>query len=193
MSEPPAEYVSRAGHKLAAALDTFAIDPAGLVCADFGSHVGGFVDCLLQRGAARVFAIDPGYGVLDYRLRKSERVVVCERTNALRFTCPQPCDLITIDVGWTPQRLILPAARRSLKPDGRVITLVKPHYEAPKDWLRGGVLPAERMDEVLNTCRADATETGWRIAGEVESPITGHGGNVEWLWLLESRGGDSRV
>lgn len=177
-------YVSRSGLKLHAALRAFGLDVSGHVCADFGSQVGGFVDCLLQHGAMKVYAVEPGYGVLDYRLRKDERVVVCERTNALRFTCPEPCDLVTIDVGWTPQRLILPAARRALKPGGVVITLVKPHYEAPQVWLRSGVLPSGRLDEVLATCRADVSELGWRIDQEVESPIAGHGGNVERLWLL---------
>ena len=170
------------------ALQAFALDITSYVCADFGSHVGGFVDCLLQHGAAKVYAVEPGYGVLDYRLRQDERVVVCERTNALRFTCPEPCDLVTIDVGWTPQRLILPAARRALKPEGAVITLVKPHYEAPKQWLRGGVLRTGRLDEVLATCRADVVELGWEIRQEIESPLPGHGGNVEWLWLLRAAG-----
>jgi 23S rRNA (cytidine1920-2'-O)/16S rRNA (cytidine1409-2'-O)-methyltransferase len=184
----PPQYVSRSGHKLRAALQAFGLDVAGYVCADFGSHVGGFVDCLLQHGAAKVYAVEPGYGVLDYRLRTDERVVVCERTNALRFTCPEPCDLVTIDAGWTPQRLILPAARRALKPEGTVITLVKPQYEAPKEWLRGGVLPPERLDEVLNTCRRDVADLGWGIRQEVESPLPGHGGNVERLWLLGALG-----
>jgi 23S rRNA (cytidine1920-2'-O)/16S rRNA (cytidine1409-2'-O)-methyltransferase len=184
MSEDAERFVSRGGLKLDAALQAFELDVTGYVCADFGSHVGGFVDCLLQQGAAKVYAVEPGYGVLDDRLRKDDRVVVCERTNALRFTRPEPCDLVTIDVGWTPQRLILPAARRALKAEGRVVTLVKPHYEAPQRWLRGGVLPAERLDEVLATCRTDVSDLGWTIDRELKSPLAGHGGNVEWLWLL---------
>jgi len=188
MTSEQRDYASRSGHKLHAALAAFGVDVAGLVCTDFGSHVGGFVDCLLHHDAAKVYAVEPGYGVLDLRLRNDPRVVVCERTNALRFTCPEPCDLITIDVGWTAQRLVLPAARRALKPAGTVITLVKPHYEAPKNWLRRGVLPAQRMDEVLATCRTDVTEQGWEIAGELQSPLPGHGGNVEWLWRLRRVG-----
>ncbi|HUU85762.1 MAG TPA: SAM-dependent methyltransferase [Phycisphaerae bacterium] len=185
MTDEACPYVSRGGVKLEAALRAFDVNPASWVCADFGSHVGGFVDCLLQHGAARVYAVEPGYGVLDYRLRNDPRVVVCERTNALEFSCPEPCDLVTIDVGWTQQRLILPAARRCLKAEaGRVITLVKPQYEAPQNWLRGGVLPAERLEEVHETCRADVRELGWQIVSETESPLTGHGGNVEHLWLL---------
>jgi 23S rRNA (cytidine1920-2'-O)/16S rRNA (cytidine1409-2'-O)-methyltransferase len=184
MTDAAPQYVSRAGLKLHAALKAFGLDVTGRLCADFGSQVGGFVDCLLQHGAAKVYAVEPGYGVLAYRLRQDERVVVCERTNALHFNCPEPCDLVTIDVGWTPQRLILPAARRALKHDGAVVTLVKPHYEAQEEWLRGGVLPPERLDEVLAVCRTDVGELGYSIAGEIESPLPGHAGNLERLWLL---------
>lgn len=178
-------FVSRAGLKLDAALRAFDLNAAGLICADFGSHTGGFVDCLLRRGAARVYAVDPGYGVLDYRLRRDPRVIVCERTNALQWLAPEPCDLVTIDVGWTPQRLILPSARRALRvPQGCVVTLVKPHYEADKSLLRNGVLPADALPGVLAQVRADCAAGYWRIAMELESPILGHGGNREFLWLL---------
>ncbi len=184
MPEPGIPYVSRAGLKLEAALRAFQLEVNGWTCADFGSHTGGFVDCLLQHGAARVFAVDPSYGVLDYRLRRDPRVVVFERTNALRFVAPEPCDLVTIDVGWTAQRLILPAARRCLKPDGRVLTLVKPQYEARPEELRAGVLPDESRAAVLATCRTDVRTLGWQILAELESPIRGHGGNTEFVWLL---------
>lgn len=177
-------YVSRGGQKLEAALRAFGLDVAGLVCADLGSHVGGFVDCLLRRGAARVYAVEPGYGVLDYRLRRDPRVVVCERTNALEFRCPEPCDLATIDVGWTPQRLIVAAAERMLRPGGQVITLIKPQYEAPREWVRGGVLATEHVDEVLRMCRGDLEELGWTVRSQIRSPIPGRGGNVEHFWLL---------
>src|SRR5512139_1290565 len=96
MPEEACPYVSRGGLKLAAALREFQLEPAGWICADFGSHVGGFVDCLLQHGAAKVYAVETGYGVLDYGLRRDPRVVVCERTNALHYVCPEPCDLVTI-------------------------------------------------------------------------------------------------
>lgn len=177
-------YVSRGGVKLAAALHAFGLDPTGWVCADLGSHVGGFVDCLLQHGAAKVYAVEPGYGVLDYRLRRDARVVVCERTNALHFVCPEPCDLVTIDVGWTPQRLVLPPARRYLQAGGSVVALVKPQYEAPPDWLADGVVPVDRLPAVCDTCRADVRGAGWQIAGECDSPLRGQGGNAEYLWLL---------
>lgn len=182
-----AHHVSRAGEKLDAALRTFQLDVAGWICVDFGSHVGGFVDCLLQHRAARVYAVEPGYGVLAYRLRTHPRVVVCERTNALTYVSPEPADLVTIDVGWTPQRLILPAARRCLKPAGQVLTLVKPQYEAPPDSRAAGVVKAERLPDVLAACRRDVTDLGWHINGETESPLRGHGGNVEYLWLLVPR------
>lgn len=185
MPDEPCRYVSRAGVKLEAALQAFKLDVAGWTCADFGSHAGGFVDCLLQHGAARVYAIDPGYGVLDYRLRRDPRVFVCERTNALHYVCPEPCDLVTIDVGWTPQRLILAPARRCLRPaSGRVLSLIKPQYEAPKEWLEGGVVVVDRLAAVQETCRREVRELGWQIAGEIESPLRGHGGNVEFVWLL---------
>ena len=187
MSDAGSRYVSRGGDKLAAAIDRFSIDVRGLIACDLGSHAGGFVDCLLQHGAARVHAVDPGYGVLDYRLRKNSRVVVHERTNALRFFCPEQCDIVTIDVGWTAQRLILPAAQRALKTDGKVVSLIKPHYEAGPSQLDGGVLPRERLPGVLAQCRKDIIQLGWTILAETESPITGHGGNIECLWLLKRR------
>lgn len=179
-------YASRGGLKLAAALDAFQVQPAGKVCVDLGSHAGGFVDVLLRRGARCVHAVDTGYGVLDYRLRSDPRVVVHERQNALSYVCSEPAELVTIDVGWTPQRLVLTAARRSLAPGASIVTLIKPHYEAPRAWLRGGVLPPERLDEVLNACRGDMRDAGWEICGELASPITGHGGNAEWLLHLRS-------
>jgi 23S rRNA (cytidine1920-2'-O)/16S rRNA (cytidine1409-2'-O)-methyltransferase len=184
MPDIPCPYVGRGGLKLEAALRAFALDVQDAVCIDFGSHAGGFVDCLLKHGAARVHAVDPGSGVLDYTLRRDPRVVVHERANALKFSPPEPADLVTIDVGWTPQRLVLPAARRALKPAGRVITLIKPQYEADQAQLRGGRVLDEQLDLVLGQCRSDITELGWRIAGETESPIRGHGGNREFLWLL---------
>lgn len=135
-------FVSRAGQKLDHALTTFALDVAGFVCADLGCNVGGFTDCLLRRGASRVYAVDTGYGVLDYRLRKDPRVVVMERTNALHLHLPQPVQLVCIDVAWTRQHHILPAARQLLPPfeQGQIISLIKPHYEADARLLRGGVL-----------------------------------------------------
>src|SRR4051812_41907047 len=117
-------FVSRAGEKLDHALNTFGLDVASLSCADLGSNAGGFVDCLLQRGAAKVYAVETGYGVLEWKLRKDPRVVVMERTNAMHVTLPEAVGLITIDVAWTKQQHILPAARRLVSSDGNVVTLI---------------------------------------------------------------------
>ena len=188
MSHPDSKYASRGGLKLEAALDHFKLDPAGWTCADFGSNVGGFVDCLLQRGAAKVYALDTAYGVLDYRLRRTERVVVMERTNALHAELPEPVDLVTIDTGWTRQQHILPAAARATKTAGRVLTLVKPHYEAPPELLKAGVLDPEHIDSVLQKVRQIVRDLDWLIKGEYLCPVPGQAGNRE-VWLLLSRQG----
>jgi 23S rRNA (cytidine1920-2'-O)/16S rRNA (cytidine1409-2'-O)-methyltransferase len=180
----PGRDVSRGAVKLEAAIAAFAVQPEGMVCADLGSNVGGFVQCLLRHGAARVYSVDTGYGVFDYTLRKNDRVVVMERTNALHVVLPEPLDLVTIDVGWTRQRHILPAALRMLKPDGRILSLVKPHYEAPREWLRRGVLPPEKVPAVVTTVRSSLHELGVECLGQIDSPIPGHSGNREVLFYL---------
>jgi 23S rRNA (cytidine1920-2'-O)/16S rRNA (cytidine1409-2'-O)-methyltransferase len=182
------DSVSRAGYKLEGAMRQLQVDPAGCVCADLGSNVGGFVDCLLRHGAAKVYAIDTGYGTLAWKLRRDPRIVVMERTNAMHAALPEPVDLVTIDVGWTRQHHILPAAARMLKPAGRVLTLVKPHYEAPTNLLRDGVLPAEHLATVVGQVRRQIREMGWTITGECPSPLPGAAGNREvWLLLTASR------
>ncbi|GMU20104.1 MAG: hypothetical protein AMXMBFR13_02040 [Phycisphaerae bacterium] len=178
-------YASRSGHKLAAALDAFEVDPAGYVCADLGCNVGGFTDCLLQCGAAKVYAIDTGYGALAWKLRTDPRVVVLERTNAMHVILPEPVDLVTIDVGWTPQHRILPNALKLLKPDGRVITLIKPHYEADRKQLRGGVLPAEEVAGVLQAVSQRLASAGITLTHAIQSPVAGQKGNLEWLAVAE--------
>jgi len=177
-------YVSRAGLKLEAALRHFCIDPAGWVCADLGSNVGGFVDCLLRQGAAKVYAVDTAYGELAWKLRRDPRVVVRERTNALHVQLPEPVDLVTVDVGWTRQHLILPQARTLLKPGGRIVTLIKPHYEADRRLLRGGVLPDEQVETVVAEVRARLEPLGILLADWCESPLRGQGGNREFLGLV---------
>src|ERR1700742_400014 len=129
-------FVSRAGQKLDYGIAHFKLRIDGAVCADLGCSTGGFVDCLLQRGAGKVYAVDTGYGVLDWKLRNDPRVVVMERTNAMHVSLPEQVDWVSIDVAWTKQKRILPAAKAILKPDGRVITLIKPHYEAAASDLR---------------------------------------------------------
>ena len=177
-------FASRAGAKLDHALTTFGLDVAGLVCADFGCSTGGFTDCLLVRGAAKVYAVDTGYGVLDYRLRKDARVVVMERTNAMHVELPEPVDLVTVDASWTRQKNILPSARRALKAGGPVVTLIKPHYEAERAALLKGILPESRVDGVVEAVRVDIEAAGFAVVQMVRSPILGGKGNVEVLALL---------
>jgi 23S rRNA (cytidine1920-2'-O)/16S rRNA (cytidine1409-2'-O)-methyltransferase len=180
-------FSSRAGAKLDHALTTFAIDVKDLVCADLGCSTGGFTDCLVQRGAKRVYAVDTGYGVLDYKLRKDSRVVVMERTNAMHVQLPEPVSVISIDVAWTKQRYILPAAKRLLSPRGQIVTLIKPHYEADRTLLRNGLLPAEQLPAVVAGVTAEIASMGFVIAGVVDSPIKGSGGNAEVLaWLMSA-------
>jgi 23S rRNA (cytidine1920-2'-O)/16S rRNA (cytidine1409-2'-O)-methyltransferase len=185
-SVPTRPYVSRGGNKLAFALDHFGVDCAGWVCADLGSHTGGFVDCLLQRGAARVYAIDTGYGVLAWKLRKDNRVVVMERTNALHATLPEPVSLVTIDVAWTRQHLILPAAIRMLGETGTILSLIKPHYEAQPDRLHHGVLPDDRFDETMQDITRRLDGVGLRFEAVAECPLRGHGGNRECWGLVRN-------
>jgi len=188
MQEPqPNRPVSRAAAKLEAALAAFSVDPTGWVCADLGCNVGGFVQCLLHHGAVRVYAMDTGYGALDYTLRKDSRVVVMERTNALYASLPEKMNLITIDVGWTRQHHVLPAAKRMLANDGRIITLVKPQYEASPKWLRGGVLPPDKVPVVVETVRNSLDELGLHLLGEIDSPLPGQSGNREVLFYLRAR------
>jgi 23S rRNA (cytidine1920-2'-O)/16S rRNA (cytidine1409-2'-O)-methyltransferase len=181
-------FVSRAGEKLDHALDAFALDVAGFVCADFGSNTGGFTDCLLQRGATKVYAIDTGYGVLEWKLRKDPRVITMERTNAMHVQLPETVDLVTIDVAWTKQRNILPAARRAMKDSGRVVTLIKPHYESDPALLHRGVLPADAVAGVVDAVRTDIAGAGFELDRTVTSPILGAKGNIEVLALLRPQG-----
>ena len=179
-------FVSRGGDKLDAAIDAFNIDPTGWICADLGCNVGGFTDCLVSRGAARVYAVDTGYGELAWTLRRDERVVVMERTNALHVELPEPVQLITIDVAWTRQHLILPVARSLLTDGGTIITLIKPHYEAKQSDLRGGVLPEEKINDILNATTHRLSETGIQLTAMMPSPIRGQKGNREYLALLKT-------
>lgn len=180
------DFVSRGGLKLEHALATFAVDVAGLVCADFGCSTGGFTDCMLRRGAAKVFAVDTGYGVLDYKLRKDPRVVVRERSNAMHVDLGERVHFITVDASWTKQNKILPNVAKQLKPDGRVVTLIKPHYEADPKLLRKGVLPTELIDDVVANVRQQIEASGFVVDATTPSPILGSGnqGNVEILALL---------
>ena len=181
----PQTYVTRAGDKLAFALTHFGLDPTGLVCADLGCHAGGFTDCLLQHGAARIYAVDTGHHVLDWKLRTDPRVVVMERTNALYLRLPEPVDLVTVDVGWTPQRRVIPVALRLLRCGGAVVSLLKPHYEAsPRERVGGRVRP-EALQAVVQRVLEEIKQAGGLLEGVVESPIRGEKGqNTEYLVLI---------
>ena len=180
--------MTRAGEKLAFALDHFGLSPSGLVCADLGCHAGGFTDCLLQRGAARVYAVDTGRNILDWNLRTDPRVVVMERTNALHVELPEPVDLVTVDVGWTPQRLIVPHALRLLRPGGAVISLIKPHYEASAAERKGGRVREEFLEAVVERVVEGLREFG-EVCGPVESPLRGgKGGNREFFVVVRHGG-----
>ena len=185
----PLPYVSRGGVKLAAALNAFALDVAGLVAVDVGASTGGFTDCLLQRGAARVYAVDVGYGQLAWKLRSDPRVVVLERTN-IRSLEQLPggvlVDLAVIDASFIGLALVLPATLRLLRPGGEVVALVKPQFEAGVDDVgKGGVVRDARVHRrVLEEVVVTAHDLGLAVAGLTVSPLRGPAGNVEFLiWL----------
>ncbi len=181
-------YASRGGYKLAAALDAFGLDVAGWIAADVGASTGGFTDCLLQRGAVRVYAIDVGYGQLAWNLQQDERVIMMDRTNARYLeSLAEPVDLATIDVSFISLRLILPAVRGWLRPGGQIVALIKPQFEAGREQVgKGGVVRDPAVHRaVLEEITAWAESHGLGLMGLVRSPITGPAGNVEFLahWL----------
>jgi len=178
------DYVSRAGQKLEHAIRTFSLDPSGWICADLGCSTGGFTDCMLQHGAKRVYAVDTGYGVLDWKLRKDPRVVVMERINAMHVQLPEAVDLATIDVAWTRQKNILPAARKLIRPRGIVVSLIKPHYEAAPSLLRRGLLAIDRIPAVFESVQQDIRAAGFALIQSTPSPIKGSKGNTELLVML---------
>ncbi len=180
-------YVSRGGDKLEHALDVFAIDAAGAVAADIGASTGGFTDCLLQRGASRVYAIDVGRGQLDIRLRREPRVVVMERVNARYLEAlPEPLDLVTVDVAFISLRQVLPAVRRLLRPGGDIVALLKPQFEAAKREVgKGGVIRDPQMHaRLIGRFAAWCVENGLRIRGLTASPLLGPAGNREFFFHL---------
>lgn len=183
---PPHPYVSRGGVKLAAALDAFGLDPTGAVCLDVGASTGGFTDCLLQRGAARVYAVDVGHGQIDARLRADPRVVVRERVNARslsRDDVPEPIRLATIDVSFISTRLILPAVAPLLERAGALVVLVKPQFEAGRAEVgKGGIVRSEAVRRrVLASVEGYGRDAGLEPIGSIRSPIRGAHGNEEFL------------
>ena len=182
----PALYVSRSGDKLAAALDTFRIDPQGTIGLDVGCSTGGFTDCLLQRGARRIYAIDVGYGQFAWRLRQDSRVVLLERTNIRyvdRAAVPEPIDLAVIDVSFISLTLVLPAVVHLLNSAAVIVALVKPQFEVGKGQVgRGGIVrddaQREAVTEKVIHC---AAQLGFQLTGVLDSPVIGRKGNREIL------------
>ena len=182
-------YVSRGGLKLEKALRDFGVKPEGFVCSDSGASTGGFTDCLLQQGASKVFAIDVGYGQLDWKIRSDPRVVVMERTN-IRYVTPEqlgePLDLSVVDVSFISLKIVLPAIKALLKPTGQVLCLIKPQFEAGKEKVgkKGVVRDPQTHQEVLDHFVALAHELEFRILGLTFSPVKGPEGNIEFLGHL---------
>lgn len=186
VSGPLHPFVSRGGIKLAAALDAFGLDPSNRVCLDVGASTGGFTDCLLQRGAAKVYAVDVGYGQLDVKLRNDGRVVVLERVNARALSCdqvPDPVALATIDVSFISLRLILPAVVPLVEIGGAVVVLVKPQFEAGRAEVgKGGIVRSvEVRQRVVREVEEFGIALGLELAGSIASPIRGARGNEEFL------------
>jgi 23S rRNA (cytidine1920-2'-O)/16S rRNA (cytidine1409-2'-O)-methyltransferase len=180
---PDHPYVSRGGVKLAGALDAFGLEPRDAVVADFGASTGGFTDCLLQRGAARVYAIDVGYGQLHDKLRRDPRVVSMERTNARHLTresLPELVDLVVIDASFISAIKLLPAALEVLSPRGEVVVMVKPQFEVGRQKLQRGVVrdPAARAEAIDEVARASC-ELGLREVARCDSVLPGPDGNLE--------------
>ena len=180
-------YVSRGGLKLEKALRDFGVDPTGYVCSDSGASTGGFTDCLLQQGAKKVFAIDVGYGQLDWKIRSDPRVVVMERTN-VRYVTPEqlgePLDLSVVDVSFISLRIVLPVIKTFLKEEtGQVLCLIKPQFEAGKEKVgkKGVVRDPAVHKEVLDDFVALTKEIGLKIVGLTFSPVKGPEGNIEFL------------
>ncbi|MBE6933107.1 MAG: TlyA family RNA methyltransferase [Ruminococcaceae bacterium] len=188
-------YVSRGGLKLEKALRDFGVDPTGYVCSDSGASTGGFTDCLLQKGAKKVYAIDVGYGQLAWKLREDPRVVCMERTN-IRYLTPndlgEPLDLSVVDVSFISLHIVLPAIRALLKPEGQVLCLIKPQFEAGREKVgkKGVVRDPQVHLEVLENFRTLAKSLGFTIRNMTFSPVKGPEGNIEFLGHLSLVPGD---
>ena len=210
------KFVSRGGEKLEAAIKNFKLIIKNFVCLDVGSSTGGFVDCLLQNGAKQVYALDTSYGELAWKLRNDPRVVVMERTNILHLqhlpgvkahlegengstsdggrlslrshdsSEVVGVDLITIDAGWTRLELVLPVVKKFLKPEGKIIALLKPQYEADKRGLVKGVVRPDLVKSVRDGVIKKIKDLGFKINGQMESPILGGAGNKEYLLFIFS-------
>lgn len=190
--EAPPKYVGRGGLKLEGALDHFAIDPAGQTCLDVGASTGGFTDCLLQRGAARVYAIDVGHGQLAWKIRNDPRVIVREHLNARQLTrddIPEPIDLCVIDVSFISLTLVLPSAFELLTPSGMLLALIKPQFELEaRDVGRGGIVKDPALHEkAQRKVEEFVAAAGHAVRGIAPSPITGTDGNQEFFLCAQKR------
>lgn len=191
-------YVSRGGLKLEKALRDFGVDPTGFICSDSGASTGGFTDCLLQQGAAKVYAIDVGYGQLAWKIRNDPRVVVMERTN-IRYVTPEdvpdPLDLSVVDVSFISLRVVLPAIRALLKPTGQIICLIKPQFEAGKENVgkKGVVRDPAIHQAVLKDFLSLAAELDLTLRDLTYSPVKGPEGNIEFLARLSMEHGEPAV
>lgn len=203
------QFVSRGGVKLQAAIENWDLKIENCTVLDVGSSTGGFVDCLLQNGAKKVYSVDTSYGELAWRLRNDPRVVVMERTNILHLEKLPPChsgdpaktetpesfpqerswssqddnikvDIVTIDAGWTKLELVLPVVKKFLKAGGVIIALLKPHYEAEKQF-KGGVVPEDQVEQIKEETIKKIQSLGFKVEEEMESPILGGAGNREYL------------
>jgi len=182
-------YVSRGGLKLESALRTLAVSPAGAICLDVGASTGGFTDCLLQNGAARVYAVDVGYGQLAWKLRQNPRVVVIERTNIRHMPAEaivEPIDLATIDVSFISLKIVVPAIVAFLKNGARILALIKPQFEVGKGQVgKGGVVRDTTLHtRVIQSLSAFFSEAGFSCETVIPSPILGPKGNREFFILL---------
>ncbi|HEY3310135.1 MAG TPA: TlyA family RNA methyltransferase [Anaerolineales bacterium] len=190
-------FVSRGGEKLLAALEAFHLQPQGLVCADVGVSTGGFSDCLLQHGAARIYAIDVGKGILHWKLRSDPRMVVMEETNARHVvTLPEPVGLVVCDASFISLKILLPVFTRWLAEGANVITLIKPQFEAGRaDVARGeGVVRDPAIHRrVLEDVLDFAQKQGYAVRGLVRSPLLGPKGNVEFLAWLDRQASSSEI
>lgn len=192
LKEKDIPYVSRGGLKLEGALRSFKLNPAGLVCLDVGASTGGFTDCLLQNGAARIYAVDVGYGQLAWKLRQDPRVAVIERTNIRHMpidAVAENVDLATIDVSFISLKIVVPAVARFLKNGGLILALIKPQFEVGKDQVgKGGVVrDANLHTRVIQSLTAFFAELDFLIEPVIPSPILGPKGNREFFILLHHR------
>jgi len=189
ISGPALRYVSRGGLKLEKAIDVFKLDMQNKTVLDVGASTGGFTDCVLQHGAKKVYAVDVGYGQLDWKLRQDERVIVLERTNARYLSSeqiPEQVDFVSIDASFISLRKILPAVKKFLKTSGLIVALIKPQFEAGRDKVgkKGVVKDYHVHKEVMESVLKSAADEGLFCHGLTHSPITGPEGNIEYLALL---------